>query len=38
VFLQVFQTQVSSISYVFFCICCKLDVSNVDRVLHMGCA
>jgi hypothetical protein len=38
-FSQVFQTLVLSVSFVFFYILqlLYLDVSKVDRVLHMGC-
>jgi hypothetical protein len=38
-FSQVFQTIVSSVSFVFFCMLqlLYLDVSKVDRVLHMRC-
>jgi hypothetical protein len=37
VFLQVFQTYISSVSSVLFCMfqVLHLDVSKVDRVLHM---
>ena len=40
VFSQVFHTLVSSVSFVFFCMLqlLHMDVSKVDRVLHMGCA
>ena len=38
VFLQVFQTLILSISSVFFMLqLLHLDISKVDRVLHMGC-
>jgi len=39
VLLQVFQTHVSSVSTIFFCMLQVLhpDVSKVDRVLHMVC-
>jgi hypothetical protein len=38
VFSQVFQTLVLSVSFVFFYMLQRLylDVSKVDRVLHMG--
>jgi len=38
-FLQVFQTHVSKFSSIFCCMLqvLHLDVSKVDRVLHMGC-
>jgi hypothetical protein len=29
---------VSNVSSVYFVCCTRLDVSKVDRVLHMGCA
>jgi hypothetical protein len=37
-FLQVFQTHVSSVSSVFFCMLhvLRLDVLKVDRVLHLS--
>jgi hypothetical protein len=40
VFLQVFQTYISSVSYVFFFMLQRLhlNVSKVDQVLQMGCA
>jgi hypothetical protein len=36
----VFYTYFSSVSFIFFCILqlLHIDVSKVDRVLHMGCA
>ena len=39
VFSQLFQTFVSSVSFIFFCMIqlLYLDVSKVDRVLYMGC-
>jgi hypothetical protein len=39
-FSQVFQTFVSSVSFIFFCILqlLHIDVSKIDRVLHMRCA
>jgi hypothetical protein len=39
VFSQVFQTLVSSVSSVFFCMLqlLHLDVSKVDRMWHTGC-
>ena len=39
VFSGVFQTHVSSVSSVFFLYCkyLHLDVSKIDRVLHMRC-
>jgi hypothetical protein len=38
-FIHVFQTLLSSISFVFFRMLqlLHLDVSKIDRVLHMGC-
>jgi len=39
-FLQEFQTLFSSVSFVFFCMfqMLHLEVSIIDRMLHIGCA